>query len=61
MSRDVLLGESARSWSRGDPVIVWTPSAVRAEFNRIRNHADLVNREVSQAALDGKILSLIHI
>ena len=59
MARDLILGESSRGWARGtcgdDPVLAWTPSAVRGELNRTRNLLDITNREVSQAAADGKV------
>lgn len=37
-----------------DP-LVWTPSAVKGEFDRIRNVLDTINREMSQAVNDGKM------
>lgn len=38
----------------GDPLI-WTPSAVKAELDRIRAVLDTINSEVSQAANDKKV------
>jgi hypothetical protein len=38
----------------GDP-LVWTPSAVKAEFDRIRNVLDTINKEMSQAVTDKKM------
>lgn len=37
-----------------DP-LVWTPSAVKAELNRVRGVLDTVNKEMSQAVTDGKL------
>lgn len=41
-------------YKSSDP-LVWTPSAVRAEFTRIRNVLDTINKEASQAVTDGKM------
>lgn len=70
MSIDLLLGKSRRCWSRGpsapaasagffgpDP-LVWTPSAVRAELDRVRNVVDTVNMEMSLARASKKISDL---
>ncbi len=62
MSIDLVLGKSRRSWGRGaspeslggDP-LVWTPSAVRAELDRVRDLLDVVNVEMSMALADKKI------
>ena len=37
-----------------DP-LVWTPTAVKGEFDRIRNVLDTINKEASQAVTDKKI------
>ncbi len=41
-------------YKSSDP-LVWTPSAVKAEFGRVRNVLDTINREASQAVTDGKL------
>lgn len=38
-----------------DDPLFWTPSAIRGEFDRIRNVLDMVNNEASQAVTDKKI------
>lgn len=40
-----------------DP-IVWTPSAVKAELDRVRSVLDAINMEMSQAVTDGKLSGL---
>jgi hypothetical protein len=62
MSIDLLLGKTRRSWCRGadhgsvgsDP-LVWTPSAVRAELDRVRDVVDTINQEMSRAREEKKI------
>lgn len=62
MSIDLMLGNTKRSWGRGttpetvgsDP-LVWTPSAVRAELDRVRDVVDTINREMSRARAEKKI------
>lgn len=61
MAHDLIFGKTSRRFSRetsiGDePVLVWTPSAVRAELSRIRNVLDTVNTEASQAVKDKQLL-----
>jgi hypothetical protein len=56
MAHDLILGKTSRSWQRGpisatsgsDP-LVWTPSAVRAELDRVRDVVDTINQEMSLA------------
>lgn len=40
---------------KGTDPLVWTPSAVKGEFNRIRTVLDTINKEASQAVKDGKM------
>lgn len=58
MARDLILGEVPRGWSRdtsGFDRLVWTPAAVRAELDRVRDLLDLANREVGRAVADKKV------
>ena len=59
MAHDLIFGKTSRQFNRdssmGDDPLVWTPSAVRAEFGRIRNVLDTVNTEASQAVKDKKL------
>jgi hypothetical protein len=38
-----------------DDPLVWTPSAVRAELDRVRDVVDTINQEMTQARADKKI------
>lgn len=63
MARDLIFGSSSRDWSRGsnsstlglDDPLFWTPNAVRAELDRIRNFVDVVNMEMSAAVEQKKV------
>jgi hypothetical protein len=62
MSVDLALGSTDRAWGRGpsaatsgsDP-LVWTPSAVRAELDRVRSVLELVQPDLLRARSLGKI------
>lgn len=60
MAHDLLLGKIPRDVGRGsasvgaDP-LVWTPSAARAELDRVRGTLDTVNDEASAAVAAGKL------
>lgn len=41
-------------YKSSDP-LVWTPAAVKAEFDRVRTVLDIINKEMSQAVKDGKM------
>jgi len=62
MATDLLLGKTRRNWSRSvasalgsDDPLVWTPSAVRAELDRVRDVVDTINQEMSRARASKKI------
>ena len=62
MSVDLVLGKTSRYWGRAstatsgsDDPLVWTPSAVRAELDRVRDVVDTINQEMTQARASKKI------
>jgi hypothetical protein len=60
MAHDLILGNISRSWGRNSSVVgadplVWTPTAARAELDRVRDVLDTVNEEASAAVAAGKV------
>ena len=57
MARDLIFGKTRRDWSAsiGSDPLVWTPTAARAELDRVRGVLDSVNDEASAASAAGKL------
>lgn len=55
MAHDLLLGQTRRDWGIGSDPLVWTPTAARAELDRVRGVLDTVNDEVAAASSAGKV------
>jgi hypothetical protein len=59
MAHDLILGKTRRNWSPqtmlGSDPLVWTPTAARAELERVRGVLDAVNEEASAAHGAGRI------
>jgi hypothetical protein len=59
MAHDLILGKTRRNWSPqsmlGSDPLVWTPTAARAELERVRGVLDAVNEEASTAHGVGRI------
>ena len=57
MAHDLLFGKTRRNWSAsiGSDPLVWTPTAARAELDRVRGVLDSVNDDASEAGAAGKL------
>lgn len=57
MAHDLIFGETRRDWSAsiGSDPLVWTPTAARAELDRVRGVLDSVDDDAAAAAAAGKL------